>query len=184
MSFMARKRWWGSLRMSQASNKVQWCINKANKELADKGMHRGLVRQETDQKTAVLHIAKAQHNLDAALFFQKNNYSDWSASAFFYCLYHCFLAILRKFGYQSRNQECTIAAVEMLKGQGEISIDSRFIAALRVSQAKEDEGNMIQIRESFQYGTDIEFQKKEQIEELTLLCKEAIEAASRIIFAK
>ena len=170
--------------MSQASNKVKWCLNKAKKELEETGMHRGLIEQEQDFKSASLHLAKARHNLNAALFFQKNNYSDWSASAFFYCIYHCFLAILRRFGYESRNQECTIAVIEMLKEQGKIAIDDRFISTLKISQAKEDEHSVIRTREDFQYGTDIEFQKKEQFEELTQLCKEAIEATSKIIFSK
>ena len=86
--------------MSQASNKVKWCLNKAKKELAEIGMHRGLVEQEQDYKVAALHLAKARHNLNAALFFEKNNYSDWSASAFFYCMYLCLLAILCRFGYR------------------------------------------------------------------------------------
>ncbi len=73
--------------MLQASNKVKWCLNKAKKELEESGMHRGLVEQEQDYKTAALHMAKAQHNLSAALFFEKNDYSDWSASAFFYCYF-------------------------------------------------------------------------------------------------
>ncbi|MFH1473913.1 MAG: HEPN domain-containing protein [Candidatus Aenigmatarchaeota archaeon] len=169
--------------MSQASNKVKWCLDKAKKELAEIGMHRGLVEQEQDYKVAALHIAKARHNLNAALFFEKNNYSDWSASAFFYCIYHCFLAILRRFGYESRNQECTIAVIEMLKEQGKIAIDDKFISTLKISQA-EDKHSVIKIREDFQYGTDIEFQKKEQFEELTIMCKEAIEATNRVIFSK
>ena len=148
--------------MSQASNKVKWCLN----------------------KSASLHLVKARHNLKAALFFQKNNYSDWSASAFFYCVYHCFLAVLRKFGYESRNQECTIAVMEMLKEQGKIEIDGRFISTLKISQAKEDEHSIIKIREDFQYGTDVEFHRKEEFEKLAQMCKEAIEATNKIIFSK
>ncbi len=170
--------------MSQASNQVRWCINKAKKELAEIGMHRGLIEQQKSDGMAKLHITKAQHNLNAALFFAKNGYSDWSASAFFYCIYHCFLAILCKFGYESRNQECTIAVIEMLKEQGKVDIDDRFVSTLKVSQAKEDEHSVIKMREEFQYGTDIEFQKKEQFKELTLMCKEVIEATNRIIFSK
>lgn len=170
--------------MSQASNKVKWCLNKAKKELEEIGMHRGLIEQEQDFKSASLHLAKARHNLNAALFFQKNNYSDWSASAFFYCIYHCFLAILRRFGYESRNQECTIAVIEMLKEQGKIAIDDRFISTLKISQVKEDEHSIIRIREDFQYGTDVKFHRKEEFEKLTQICKEAIEAANKIIFNK
>lgn len=170
--------------MSQSSSKVKWCLNKAKKELDETGMHRGLIEQEQDFKSASLHLAKARHNLNAALFFQKNNYSDWSASAFFYCIYHRFLAILRKFGYESRNQECTIAVIEMLKEQKKIEIDDKFISTLKISQAKEDEHSIIKIRENFQYGTEVEFQRKEEFEKLTQLCKEAIEATSKVIFSR
>lgn len=170
--------------MSQASDKVKWCLNKAKNELKESGMHRGLVEQEPGYNAATLHMAKAQHNLSAALFFEKNGYSDWSASAFFYCIYHCFLAILRKFGYESRNQECTIAVIEMLREQGKIALDNKFTNALKITRAKEDERNIIKIREDFQYGTDIEFKKKEQFENLHQTCKEAIEATNKIIFNK
>ncbi len=101
--------------MSQATNKVKWCLNKAEKELKESNFHRGLVKHEQDLELAKKHIIKAEHNLKAALYFEKGRFSDWSASAFFYCIYHCFLAILRKFGYESRNQECSIAVIEMLK---------------------------------------------------------------------
>ena len=168
--------------MSQASNKVEWCLNKAKREISETGMHRGLIEQETDDKLAGLHITKASHNLSAALFFEKSGYSDWSASAFFYCIYHCFLAMLSKFGYESRNQECTIAAVEMLKEQGKIMIDDKFIRALKIAQAKETEESVIKIREELQYGTNTQFERKEQLEKLTLLCKEAIEATSKIVY--
>lgn len=167
--------------MSHASNKVHWCLHKAKRELEEIGVHRGLVTVEPDDKLAALHITKATHNLNAALFFGKNNYSDWSASAFFYCVYHCFLAILRKFGYESKNQECTIAAMEMLKEQGRIDIEDRLISTLKMTQARDD-GNIIKLREDFQYGTAIEFQRKEEFEKLTLWCKEAIEATNRIVF--
>ena len=91
--------------MSQASKQVDWCLKKAQKELIEKDAHRGLVKITPDIKLAGKHIAKAEHNLNAASDFAKMGYSDWSPSAFFYSMYHCFLAILSKFGYQSRNQE-------------------------------------------------------------------------------
>jgi len=89
--------------MSQASNKVKWCLNKAKKELEKSNLHRGLVKLERGFILSEKHVTKAEHNMKAALYFQKGGFSDWSASAFFYCIYHCFLAILRKFNYESRN---------------------------------------------------------------------------------
>ncbi len=136
--------------MSQASNKVKLCLNKAERELEEKGIHRGLVKTEPNKHLAEKHITKAQHNLNAAFYFERGGYSDWSASAFFYCIYHCFLAILRRFGYESRNQECTIATIEMLKEEGAIQLDDAFIIALK-SVAGEDihEASVIQLREIF-----------------------------------
>ena len=101
--------------MPHASNKVEWCLRKAKKELGELGLHRGLIKINGGIELAEKHILKAEHNLKGAIYFKKGGFSDWSASAFFYCIYHCFLAILTRFGYESRNQECTIATIEMLK---------------------------------------------------------------------
>src|SRR3989344_5692111 len=158
--------------MSQASNKVKWCLNKAEKELKEKGFHRGLIKVEKDTKLAEKHISKAEHNLLAAVYFDKGGFSDWSASAFFYCIYHCFLAILRKFGYESRNQECTIAVIEMLKEEGKINIDEKFINTLKITKAEEiHESSIIKLMEDFQYNTDLNFKEKEEFDKLIKLCK-------------
>ena len=109
--------------MTHIQNKIEWCLKKAEKELEKDELHRGLVKIASSPQIARKHIEKAQHNLNAALFFHEHGYSDWSASAFFYCAYHNFLAILRKYGYESRNQECTLALIESLIEDGKISND-------------------------------------------------------------
>ena len=168
--------------MSQASNKVKWCINKAKRELEESNLHRGLVKVEEDKESANKHITKAEHNLKAALYFEKGGFSDWSVSAFFYCIYHCFLAIARRFGYESRNQECTIALVEMLKEEGKIDIDEKFIDTLKIEKAEErHENNIIKLRENFQYSGDLDFKEKEEFNNLVELCKEAINKTRDII---
>jgi len=168
--------------MSQASNKVKWCLNKAEKELKEKGFHRGLIKVEKDTKLAEKHISKAEHNLLAAVYFDKGGFSDWSASAFFYCIYHCFLAILRKFGYESRNQECTIAVIEMLKEKGEIDIEDKFIDTLKIEKTEDLYESIIKIREDFQYGVEMDFKKKEEFNKLHDMCKEIISKTRGIIF--
>ena len=168
--------------MSQASNKVKWCLNKAKRELEKSDLHRGLVKVERNLELAEQHIIKAEHNLKAAIYFEKGGFSDWSVSAFFYCVYHCFLAILRKFGYESRNQECTIAMIEMLKEEDNIDIDEKFIDTLKITNVEEiQEGNVIKLRENFQYGIDLEFKEKEEFNKLVNLCKEAIYKTREII---
>lgn len=168
--------------MSQASNKVKWCLNKAKKELEETGLHRGLIKEESDIKIAEKHIRKAEHNLEAALYFDKGGFSDWSTSAFFYCLYHCFLAVLRKFGYESRNQECTIAVIEMLNEEAKINVENKFIDTLKIAKDKEAVHSVIKLREDFQYGIEIRFNRREQFNELVSLCKQMIDKTREIVY--
>jgi len=76
--------------MSQASNKVKWCLNKAKRELLESDLHRGLVELEENIGLAERHITKAEHNLKAAIEFDKAGFSDWSVAAFFYAIYPAF----------------------------------------------------------------------------------------------
>ncbi|MBI4453330.1 HEPN domain-containing protein [Candidatus Woesearchaeota archaeon] len=170
--------------MSQASNKLKWCLNKAKKELEETGLHRGLIKGNPDKDVAEKHIAKAEHNLNAALYLDEGGYSDWSTSAFFYCLYHCFLAILRKYGYESRNQECTLAVIELLIEEGTIAIDHKFLDALKITKIKEVDHSVIKIREDFQYGVEIAFKERNEFDELTKMCKELIDITREIIHEK
>lgn len=168
--------------MSHASNKVKWCLDKAKKELEESDLHRGLIKTQENIELAQKHITKAEHNLKAAIYFEKGGFSDWSVSAFFYSIYHCFLAILRKFGYESRNQECTMAVIDMLKEEGKIDIDEKFINTLKITKAEEiHESNIIKLREEFQYNTDLNFKEKEEFNKLIELCKEAINKTREII---
>ncbi len=51
---------------------------------------------------------------------------DWALNVGFYSLYHCFLAILWKYGYNSRNQSCTIAVILKLIDDKKIDKDLVF----------------------------------------------------------
>lgn len=163
------------------AEKVDWCLKKAKKELQESKKHRGLVKIAPNIDLAVKHIDKADHNLNAALFFRKNGYSDWSANALFYSMYHCFLAILAQFGYESRNQECTLAVIEMLKEEGKIKIDQKFLDMLNLTKAKKKDHSIITIREEFQYGTAIEYKEIKEFRELVTLCSNLIDVTKGIV---
>lgn len=168
--------------MSQISNKVKWCLNKAQRELAEQGIHRGLIKNNPNLEIAEKHILKAEHNINAALYLRKGGFSDWSTSAFFYCVYHCFLAIIRKFGYESRNQECTLALVELLIENKVIDLDMKFVNVLKISEIDNSHHNIMQMREQFQYGVSMEF--KEDFLEYVNMCKEVIDATREIVYKK
>ena len=84
--------------------------------------HKGLRKIEPSEERIIGHISKAMHNYKAMIFFQRNGFSDWSASAAFYCLYHSLLALIAKEGYESRNQSCTFALVEQMIENGKVSL--------------------------------------------------------------
>ncbi|MFH1848786.1 MAG: HEPN domain-containing protein [archaeon] len=109
-------------------------MNKAKKEIAEGMSHRGLVKTGPDREEAMKHLKKAQHNYKAVLAFENTGFPDWSVSAVFYTIYHCFLAIIRKFGYESRNQECTIALIENLKEEEKIKMGVEIIESVKNHQ--------------------------------------------------
>lgn len=168
--------------MSQAKNKVRWCLNKAKKEIEEGIKHRGLVEINQDMDEAKNHIKKAEHNFKAVVLLEESGFLDWSVNAIFYTIYHCFLGIITKFGYESRNQECTIALVEHLKEQKKINVSAEIIEALKyVEQEEKEQKRAIELREDFQYGTETKIEDK-TLSELKELCQKAIEETKKIIY--
>ena len=159
--------------MTHAENKVDWCLKKAEKELKEGKKHRGLIKSKPNLDEAKKHLGKAEHNLSAISYFDKGGFSDWSLSAAFYCIYQCLLAILSKFGYESRNQECTIALIKHLKEQNKIEIDIKFIESIE-SEKEKIESRIIEEREFYTYGTTISVEDKEEIKKSIGLCKDCI----------
>src|SRR3989338_2082240 len=143
--------------MSHAKNKLDWCLKKAEKEMKEKGKHRGIAIVKPDKNLALEHISKAEHDLKGAIEFAKIGFSDWSASAFFYAIYQCFLAIAAKKGYESRNQECTFALIYSLIENNEIELDKQMVnkvTSLNIQEEKES-STSTEIREKYQYGTKL-----------------------------
>jgi uncharacterized protein (UPF0332 family) len=168
--------------VSHAENKVKWCLNKAEKELKETGKHRGLVKIKPNIELARQHITKAEHNLKAVISFKKNGFSDWSASATFYSIYHGLLAILAKLGYESKNQECTFALIYSLIESKDINLDINIIKEINVLNHEERHENptVIEVRESEQYGVEITLQN-ETYERLLSLAKNALDQIKNII---
>ena|SRR3989338_422350 len=172
--------------MSQSSKHVEWCLNKAKKEITEckklgkRAKHRGLSKTSTDIGGARKHLAKAEHNLEGITRFKEIGFSDWSMSAGFYCMYHCFLAIAAKFGYESANQACTISLMRLLKESSKIPLEEKFIALLEYEEIKEH--SVIDMREDYIYGVQISVKDEAKINELKKTCKELVDITKEIIF--
>ena len=175
--------------MSQASNYVAWCIRKAEKEIEEckkmnkRPKHRGLLKSKPNNEVAQNHLEKAEENLRFAISLEAEKYGYKIIEALFYCMYQCFLSIAGKFGYESRNQTCTISLIEYLTEENKIVLDKKFIEMMKYKEDQEDKGypSMIDMREDYTYSAKISVEK-EKIDSLTLICKELIEKTKEIIY--
>jgi len=168
--------------MSHAKNKVDWCLNKAKKEIEEGKKHRGLIQTNKSKEKALEHIAKAEHNLKVTIYLHQGGYTDWCSSSLFYTIYHCFLAIISKFGYGSRNQECTFALIKSLIEDKKIEIDENDlneVASLNVSETQES-STAISIREEYQYSTKVSLENNDY-EKLLNLAKRILDKTKEII---
>lgn len=174
---------------SQASKHIDWCLKKAEKEIKEsekqkkKVRHRGLLKIEPNMKLAVGHLEKARHNLEVLRLLRENKSSDWSIAAGFYSLYHCFLTIAVKYGYESRNQTCTIALIESLQEEGKISINKEIIDFMKYEEEENTrEDSLIDLREDYTYGIDLEVRNEEQLNKIEKLCVEFIDVVKDIVY--
>lgn len=132
-----------------------------------------------DVQEAKKHLAKAEHNLSGITKFKEIGFSDWSMSAGFYCIYHCFLAIAAKFGYGSANQTCTIALLRYLKETNKIKLDEKFIELL---EYEVEEDSIIDLREDYTYGVQISLKDETKLNDLKKICKELIDITKQIVY--
>ncbi|MEK6937737.1 MAG: HEPN domain-containing protein [Nanoarchaeota archaeon] len=142
--------------MSHAKNKLDWCLKKAEKELSVSDKHRGLVQIKPDLEQSKGHIIKAEHYLKAADYLKRGGFSDLSASALFYVMYHSLLAIATKLGYESRNQECTFALISSLIEENKIDFPQELLKKIfSFDELQHQENTCLMIRELYQYGTSL-----------------------------
>jgi uncharacterized protein (UPF0332 family) len=130
-------------------------LTKCLKEGEKGGRHKGLRKITVSSSKVKGHIDKAIHNFKAMTSFQKTGFSDWSASAAFYCLYHCLLALIAKEGYESRNQSCTFALVEDMISEGKTSLSINELKEIfdkDVTENLEHSEKILDIRENMQYS--------------------------------
>ena len=128
--------------------------------------HKGLRKIEPSQEIINGHIRKAIHNFNAIDAFKNMGYSDWSASASFYSLYHLLLALISKKGFESRNQSCTFALVENMIGILEVSITNEELKEIFDKNITEDlqhSTKILDIREDMQYSIKTELKEQESL---------------------
>ena len=99
-------------------------------------------------------------------------------------MYHCFLSIAAKFGYDSGNQTCTIALIGHLKQEGKINIDARFTEVFKYAEdEKSEKDSVIELREKQTYGTDIKADESE-VNKYMQMAKELIAKTKEIVHSE
>lgn len=145
----------------QLKNKLDECFKEGEK---GRERHKGLKKIGTNEDLINEYLKKAGHNLNAVAEFKNIGYSDWSTSAAFYALYHCLLALLVKFGYQSRNQTCTFVFVEDLINKRKISLKLDELKEIFDRDITEDLAHsekILDIRENMQYSFKTSMEEEE-----------------------
>jgi uncharacterized protein (UPF0332 family) len=137
--------------MGKNEKTFHWCL-----KLGEKGeKHKGLKKISfPDLNESNAHLKKAESNLETMQFLYDGAKTDWVASAAFYAMYHSLLALLYNLGYESRNQECTINAIEYFMKSGEINLEQDYIDMIRLAQEQENKQDAKTVREEYQYGTE------------------------------
>jgi len=139
-------------------------IKKCFKEGQRGERHKGIRKIEVNKAKINGHLKKSIHNFSAMISFQKTGFSDWSASASFYCLYHGLLSLIAMYGFESRNQSCTFTLVEHLINGGKIGLtieELREIYDKDVTDDLENSDNILDIRDNMQYSIKTSFEVEE-----------------------
>jgi uncharacterized protein (UPF0332 family) len=103
--------------MPQKDEHLKWCLKDAKR----------LLKTMPDSDLARKHVSKSEYNYGIMQTLEKLNVYDWAFNVGFYAVYHCFLAILAKHGYESRNQACTVTALLILIDEAKLDLDKDLV---------------------------------------------------------
>ena len=159
------------------------CFVSAIKDEKKGKKHKGLLITMPDNKKAEEYVAKAKMNLELCYFYKEKGFDYKIPEEWFYTLYYCALAILTKFGIESRSQKCTALFLRYAKDNGLINYDDEFIGRITVYREKEEMSDVDE-RESARYGSSM---RSEEIagkyDYMNKICKTAISQCEEIVFS-
>ena len=91
------------------------CFSDALKDEKKGRKHKGLLAVKPKEKEAEEYIIKAKQNLELCKLYKEKSFDYKLPEEWFYSLYYCALAILSKFGVESRSQRCTAIFLSYIK---------------------------------------------------------------------
>ncbi len=159
------------------------CFKIALKDEERGRKHKGLLITKPNQKEAEEYIAKAKENLELCELYNEKGFDYKLPEEWFYTLYYCALAILSKFGIDTRSQRCTALFLKYIKGKGIIEYEDEFIDRITVYKEKEKKSDVDE-REKARYSSAVKIKEvSEQYNKMAELCKRAISQSEDVIFS-
>jgi len=135
--------------------KVFECFSLAKKDEEKGKKHKGLLFVGKYNKKAEEYVQKAKVNLQLCELYKKQRMDYKIPEEWFYSQYYCALAILAKFGVESRSQKCTALFLRYVKDKGLIDYDGKFIDRIMVYKEKEEKTDVDE-REDARYGSAVQ----------------------------
>ncbi|MCH8326400.1 MAG: hypothetical protein IIB83_07560 [Bacteroidetes bacterium] len=167
-----------------AEENTRNCFLNAKKDEDKRKKHKGLLVVEKDDKNAEEYLQKAKTNLEFCGIYKEKRLDYKIPEEWFYTMYYCALAILSKFGVETRNQKCTALFLRYVKDKGLINYDDEFIDRITVYSDKDVKSDVDE-REDARYGSSIEINEVEQnYDKMMGRCKEAISQCEEIVFSE
>jgi len=164
--------------------KVRDCFLSAKKDEEKGKKHKGILIIGRDDKEAEQYIQKAKKNLEICELYKEKRLDYKIPEEWFYTIYYCALAILAKFGVESRNQRCTALFLRYLKDKGLIEYDDEFIDRITVYSDKEEKSD-VDKREDARYGSSVESEDiMEKYSMMIDVCKRCISQCEDVVYSK
>ena len=118
------------------------------------------------------HVKKSEYNYEVVQTLENLKIYDWALNVGFYSIYHCFLAILAKYGYESRNQACTISVLLTLINEKKLDLDKDLVNQFDTLDIEQNITNSTvrASRENSTYGveTSVDLHQLKRIKELII----------------
>lgn len=145
--------------------------------------HKGLLIVDPSQKKAEEYIDKSRDSLRFCELYKQMGADYKIPEEWYYSLYYCALAILCKFGVETRSQKCTALFIKYVKDKGLIVYDDEIIGKIIVYKEKENK-SAVDEREEARYGSSIKIEDVEKkYDSMMALCKRAISQAQDIVLS-
>ena len=148
--------------MPQIDEHLKWCLKDPKR----------LTKTKPDLDVAQKHVKKSEYNYGILQTLERLKIYDWAFNVGFYAIYHCFLAILAKYGYESRNQACTTTILLTLINEKKLDLDKEWVTQFDTLEVEKNITNptVRERREISTYGveTSIDLQQLKKIKELIL----------------